>query len=411
MSESVETINPSDDEIDVYSESIGLTEIEAIEESTYQIIERLREKVFAPDKTKVLNLRFSISEASNMIGRSPTAIRDAEADGRLPEAAKSSKNRRIGYTLAEVNNMRKVFGTLPWRNTDTDDPLIMAIQNFKGGCGKSTLTCHIAQGLALQGLRVLVIDADSQGSSTILFGLNPDEDIDPDHTLAPFLEHGGPTSLDYAIRDTYFDGIRLIPANLHLYSAEYTLAAKVSNDATMFNRLREGINTVADQFDVILIDPPPSLGMISLSVLRAANALLVPIRPAVVDFSSTAHFFTMLVEALSQLEGFGMKAEYKFIHTICNDMDEGKSAHKEITRMMQSIYGNMMLDTILKDSAEIDNASSRMMTVFDLDKPITSRETHKRCKAYLNSLVQEMMLIIRKTWPSHRHELRKEGLI
>ena len=393
-----------------YFEEIGLNEIREIEDRSYAIIEKLRDRVFEPDRTKRLGLRFNIGTTAEMIGRTTTAIRDAEKAGRLPLPALDERKRRLGYTLDEINAMRKLFGTLPWRK-ETDDPLILAIQNFKGGVGKSTVTCHTAQYLALKGYRVCVIDCDSQATTTTLFGINPDLDLDDKDTLYPYLLHGGETSLHYALIKTYWPGITLIPSNLTLYNAEYELASKVHGNPSMFSRLREGIDTIKNEFDVIILDPPPALGMISLSVLRAANALIIPVPPSTVDFSSTAHFFTMLREALEVLEKFGMLGKYKFLKVLASKVNDNKSAHTEIANMMHMVYENRMLDSKLKDSAEIDNANAQLMTVYELPSPQTSRETYNRCMAYLNSVNREIELLIRKTWPSHHESLRKEGVM
>src|SRR3546814_18551316 len=82
-----------------------------------------------------------------------SAIRDAEKDGRLPPPPRTENNRRVGYTLAQLNDMRGLFGTRPWRSVE-DPCCVMAVQNFKGGVGKSTLAVHLAQYLAIQGYRV-----------------------------------------------------------------------------------------------------------------------------------------------------------------------------------------------------------------------------------------------------------------
>ncbi len=389
---------------------IGLDEIRGIEEASYSVIERLREAVFAPDGQKTLERRFSISEAAEMVGRSTTSIRQAEATGRLPTPEKGVKGRRRGYSLEAVNKMREVFGTRPWRDPQSDEAVVVAVQNFKGGVGKSTLTAHLAHYLGLRGYRVCVIDCDPQGTTTSLFGVNPDYDLDVSDTLHPFF-HGDRDSLAYAVRTTYWDQIALIPSNLSVYNAEYYLAAKLPGNPAMLDKLRRGIDGIKAMFDVVLIDPPPALGMISLSVLRAADALIVPCRPATIDFGSTAHFFTMLVDALESLKQHGLSGRYKFLQVLANDMDEGKSAHSRITAMMQQVYGPRMLATVMKDSAEIDNACGRLMTVYELNGPITSREVHKRAKVYLDSVNREIETLIRKTWPSHQGRLRQEGLI
>lgn len=386
-------------------DAVGLDEILTIEERSYQVLDQLRETVFAPNKKKSLEVRFSISDAARMVGRSPTAVRDAEKNGRLASPEKDSRNRRRGYSLPEVNAMRRYFGTLPYRDPQNDEVVVLGVQNFKGGVGKSTIAAHLAQYLGLQGYRILVVDCDPQGTTTSLFGLNPDYDLTEEQTLRPFMTAQA-DSLSPVVRETYFDQVKLVPANLSLYNLEYELAARLPSNAQLLDRLRRGIDSVQADFDVIIIDPPPALGMISLSVTRAANALVVPVRPATIDFGSTTHFFTMLREALDTLKRHGLPAGYKFVRVLGNDMDESKSAHTEISKMMQRVYGRLMLDTLMKDSAEIDNAGATLMTVYELPKPRTSRETHRRCKAYLDAVNQEIELAIRKTWPSQRERLR-----
>ena len=154
-----------------------------------------------------------------------------------------------------------------------------------------------------------LIDCDSQGSATTLFGYVPDLDISEEETLYPFIRNAEMTSLAYAVRPTHWDGLYLVPANLRLYSAEYELAARLARaEGQLLNRLAEGIASIADHFDVVILDPPPALGAISLSVMRAANALLVPIPPTVVDFTSTASFLAMLHETMGVLAERGLQS-------------------------------------------------------------------------------------------------------
>jgi chromosome partitioning protein len=402
---------------------VGLAELSRMAERAGQVVDRLRGRVFAPGG-KRLALRFGLRQAARMAGRPgaplpEAAILEAEADGRLPPPGGrdggdgGARAGRRAYDLAAVNAMRALFGTLPWRAPD-ERALVLAVQSFKGGVGKTSLTCHLAQFLALRGYRVCVVDCDSQASATSLFGLNPDADIDEEtETLYPFFRHGGPARLDYALRPTYWPGIALIPANLGLYDAEYEFAARLmGGGGRTLDRLREGLDTIRDRFDVILLDPPPALGMISLSVLRAADALLIPAPPNNIDFASTGHFLRMMVGTLSELaraeRSGGAAPSYRFVRVVTTKLDEGKGAHLAIRRMMEGVFPAEMLRAPLRESAEIDNAAAKLMTVYELTGPATRTETHRRCRASLDAVGAEVEGLVRSCWPSARHRLREE---
>jgi chromosome partitioning protein len=375
------------------------------------VLSSLRARGDAEGSQERIAPRFSITRAAELVGRTGASIRDAEKEGRLPTVERTATGRRVGYTLAEINQMRTVFGTRPWR-APTDPVSVIAVQNFKGGVGKSTVSTHLAQYLATKGYRVCLIDCDSQGSATTMFGYVPDLDITEDDTLYPFIRNAEMSSLAYAVRATHWDGLALIPANLKLYSAEYELAARIARaDKSLLNRLAEGIASISEHFDVIILDPPPALGTLSLSVMRAANALLVPIPPTVVDFTSTTTFLAMLYETMGVLEDQDMPINLSWMRMLATRADEGKSMQRELLSIMRNLFGEQMLRTVLKDSAEIDNASARLMTVYDLDGPVTSRETYQRCLTYLNAMNAEIETLIRLTWPSHRGRLQAEGVL
>ena len=355
--------------------------------------------------------RFSISRTAELVGRTSASIRDAEKDGRLPNVPRTQSGRRVGYTLAELNAMRTVFGTEP-RRADSDPLAIVAVQNFKGGVGKSTVSVHLAQYLAMRGYRVCLIDCDSQGSATMMMGHVPDLDINEEDTLYPFIRNAEMSSLAYAVRETHWDRLWLIPANLRLYSAEYELAARIArSDQRLLNRLAEGIASIAEHFDVVILDPPPALGTISLSVMRAANALLIPVPPTVVDFTSTTSFLAMLFESIGVLEERGLPINLRWIRFLATRADEQKSMQRELLQIMRNLFGENMLRAVLRDSAEIDNASARMMSVYELEQPVTSRETYLRCLTYLNAVNAEIETQFRLTWPSHTERLRADGVL
>lgn len=377
---------------------------------TSSVLERLRDSARSARADDRREPTFPIGKAATLVGRTPAAIRDAEKDGRLPPPPRTENNRRVGYTLAQLNDMRGLFGTRPWRAPD-DPCCVLAVQNFKGGVGKSTLSVHLAQYLAIQGYRVALIDCDSQASATTLFGYVPDLDLTEDDTLYPFLREQERTSLDYALRKTHFDGLELIPANLRLFQSEYEIAARMARgQARLIDRLSQGIASIADRFDVIVLDPPPALGAISLSVLRAANALIVPVPPTVMDFSSTAAFLAMLDETIETLAERDLAPTLQFLRFVASKVDENKSMQKELLNLMRTLFGHAMIRTPLKDSAEIDNATARLMTVYELDGPVTSSAVRNRCLAYLDGVNAEIEIDIRSMWPSHLGRLRKEAL-
>lgn len=391
-------------------ESQDLLSVATLAKRASSVLERLRDSARSARADDRREPTFPIGKAAALVGRTPAAIRDAEKDGRLPPPPRTDNNRRVGYTLAQLNDMRGLFGTRPWRTVD-DPCCVVAVQNFKGGVGKSTLSVHLAQYLAIQGYRVALIDCDSQASATTLFGYVPDLDLTEDDTLYPFLRQEELTSLDYALRKTHFDGLELIPANLRLFQSEYEIAARMARgQGRLIDRLSQGIASISDRFDVVVLDPPPALGAISLSVLRAANALVVPVPPTVMDFSSTAAFLAMLDETIETLAERDLAPSLRFLRFVASKVDENKSMQKELLNLMRTLFGHAMLRTPLKDSAEIDNATARLMTVYELDGPVTSSAVRNRCLAYLDGVNAEIEIDIRSMWPSHLGRLRKEAL-
>jgi chromosome partitioning protein len=344
---------------------------------------------------------YTISKAAKLVGATAAMIRAAEQDGRLPARERlASSGHRTPYSLADLNAMRALFGTSP-RRRDHDMPAIIACQNFKGGVGKSTLSVHLAQYLAIRGYRVCLIDCDSQASATMMFGYVPDVDLDERDTLYGYFHDEGEGGLASRIRRTHFDGLDLIPANLKLYNLEYEIAAHLAQRRgfEIIDQIGQAVATIANDYDVVILDPPPALGMISLGVLNAANALIVPMPPSIVDFSSTVSFLDMLQTTMEAVEAMELRRPiYSFVRLVATKADESKSMHREILQMSAGLFGSSMLKAVLKDSAEIDNAISRLLTVYELDQPITSHSVHRRCVRHLDAVNAEIAGEIQRVW-------------
>ena len=165
-----------------------LEEIGRLAATSEQIIRSLRDATVDEDEAghAPQARRYTPTEVASMVGRTVDGIRKAEEAGRLEYPTKRANGRREPYTLAQVNAMRDHWGLRPGHG-DEHGPVRLAFQNFKGGVAKSTLSCHCAQYFARAGYRVLLVDCDSQASTTMTFGYRPDTDLEDSDTLLPFL--------------------------------------------------------------------------------------------------------------------------------------------------------------------------------------------------------------------------------
>ena len=166
--------------------------------------------------------------------------------------------------------------------------------------------------------------------------------------------------------------------------------------------ISHAIDDVVDDYDVVIMDPPPALGMVSMAVLQAANAMVIPMPPSVIDFASTVSFIDMARTTMAQLEKLGGRAKpaYNFIKIVASRVDESKSMHREILSMMRQVFGGSMINSVLRTSAEIDNASSRMKTVFELERPVTSHEVHNRSVRLLTEVCHDIEMEVLRSWDS-----------
>jgi chromosome partitioning protein len=379
-----------------------VSRIAELADSGERMIERLRKKAFLPESRKGLAVRYGIAEAAALLGCSTNRIRMAEEDGRLPPALPSENGRRPGYSIEDMLNMRAVLGASPAR-APLDISAIIAVQNFKGGVGKSTVTTHLAHYFAVQGYRVLVVDCDSQATTTTLFGFNPHFNITREQTLYPFLSIDPTQSdLSYAVQKTPWPNVDLIASNLELFDIEYELAASGADGgsvlASRFRKLKAGLQDLARDYDIVLLDPPPALGTISLAVMQAANALLVPLAATTPDFCSTVQFLSMMDQVTAQLINAGIEVEYDFVRLICSKFDANDPSHAMVRQIMEQAFGPALLPIPILESAEISHAAMRMMTIYELERPIGTPKTHKRCRNNLDDAMAQVEALVKRSW-------------
>ena len=146
---------------------------------------------------------------------------------------------------------------------------VIAILNQKGGCGKTTTAVNLAAALALMGKQILVIDLDPQGNATTAFGIEKNE---IDKTIYTVLI--GQDTMEEALLPTEISGLHLVPSNISLSGAEIELSKEVGYH-TILDMSMDGIR---GHYDYIFIDVPPSLGILTINSLMAADSVLIPIQ-------------------------------------------------------------------------------------------------------------------------------------
>ena len=270
----------------------------------------------SPEARKITR-RWRIGEAADLVGVSSQAIRDAEKAGRLPHPDMETRGRveqRVGYTIEQINHMRDVFGTRLRRAEDAFPPVI-GVAAHKGGVYKTSVSVHLAQDLALKGLRVLLVEGnDPQGTASMYHGWVPDLHIHAEDTLLPFYL-GEKDDASYAIKPTCWPGLDIIPSCLALHRIETELMGKFDEGklpADPHLMLRLAIETVAHDYDVIVIDSAPNLGIGTINVVCAADVLIVPTPAELFDYTSALQFSicyvtclrTWILKASSQMSVF-----------------------------------------------------------------------------------------------------------
>ena len=146
---------------------------------------------------------------------------------------------------------------------------VIAILNQKGGCGKTTTAVNLAAALALYGKQVLVVDLDPQGNATTGFGVEKNEVT---RTIYSVLT--GENALEDAIIDTEIPGLDVIPSNIALSGAEIELSKEVGYHTI----LDFAIESISEDYDYVFIDVPPSLGILTINCLVAADSVIIPIQ-------------------------------------------------------------------------------------------------------------------------------------
>lgn len=232
---------------------------------------------------------------------------------------------------------------------------VLAIANQKGGVGKTTTAINLSACLGVRGLRVLLIDLDAQANATSGLGL---EKLEGGSVYRPLLGEGG---LQERIKPTAFPGLSIIPSEMDLCGAEVELAR--SDD--YLNRLKRALQPIRDsnQFDVIILDCAPALGILTLNAFAAAERLIVPLQCEYYALEGVA----MITRILGQIRDTGINPGLELLGVVMTMYDGRTKLAQNVVSEVRQHFGNVAFETMIPRTTRIAEAPSfgKPVTVYD----------------------------------------------
>lgn len=237
---------------------------------------------------------------------------------------------------------------------------VIAVANQKGGVGKTTTAGSVGIGLAKKGKKVLLIDADAQGSLTASLGYNQPDEIEV--TLASIMGH--------VIREEIFEpyegilhhdeGVDLLPANIELSGIELSLVNIMSREVIM----REYVQYISDFYDYVIIDCAPSLGMLTINALVCADAVLIPVQAAYLPIKG----LEQLIRTIGKVKR-SLNTDLKIEGILITMVDNRTNFCRDVSRLLVDTYGGMVkiFDTAIPMSVRAAETSAEGVSIFSHD--------------------------------------------
>ena len=377
---------------------ITLADVASQAERAMAMMEQIRAAMLAPS-TRKTPPTFSLTQLAATLDIEKGSLSHRMGKGDLPQGRLNAAGSRREFTLAETRVWTREYRKDRLRPAGAE-AVTISIGNFKGGVSKTTTAVTLAQGLSLLGHRVLVIDTDPQGSLTTLFGILPDTEVDEDDTILP-LAMGAQTSIRYAIRSTYWDGIDLVCAAPLLFGAEFALPARQTQEPgfEFWRVLDLGIDDVRGEYDVILIDTPPALSYTTINAFMASDGIIMPLPPNALDFASASQFWSLFSDLSNELlTKRGLDKAFDFIHVLLARVDSADTASNVVRQWIGQTYAEKVLPVEIPKTAVTGVTSAEFGTVYDVSKYDGSARTFKRARDAYDSFVGHIEGSIRAVW-------------
>ena len=229
---------------------------------------------------------------------------------------------------------------------------IIALVNQKGGVGKTTTTVNLGTILAKKGKKVLLIDADPQGNATS--GLGVEKEVE--NTTYDILVND--VTMEETIQDSYIKNRKVCPANMSLAGAEVELVSMMSRE----QRLKEKLEEVKDKFDYILIDCPPSLGLITLNSFTASNSVLIPVQCEYFALEGLGQ----LLNTIERVRKY-LNKEIQIEGALLTMYDARTNLSNQVVKEVKKYFNDKVYKTVIPRNVRLSEAPSYGMPITEYD--------------------------------------------
>ena len=414
----------------------------------------IRRQTFSPESEKTLR-RFSSWEVAELIlGVNQSTLRGKlAADATLPGGEVEEEGRQRWFSLEEVNELRRRLrfkgkSLMPHRPANKR-AVRVAVANFKGGAGKSTVALHMAHAAALRGYRVLTIDFDPQATLSHSMGIT---DVPEERTVWGIMvrdlvreterlnnsvrgaESGRGAearALPASIRDLGLDQFRsddfiaatswptidMIPscanaAFVEFASAQYRHLVPDWSFFACVSRFLDGLPN--DAYDLVIFDCPPAIGYQSMNAVFAADVLYIPSGPGYWEYDSTTSFLGQLAEALEDLAaGFGktfpagkdhalgkmqLPKAFQDVRFLMTRFEPGNELHRAMLDAFRKVFGERVTEHPIELTRAVEQSGRFLSSVYEIDYREMTRDTWKRARRTFDNAFDEFEQTVQRAW-------------
>jgi chromosome partitioning protein len=425
----------------------GFKDLQALRDSSLKMQGWIRKQTFSPGNDKQLR-RFSSWEVAELVFKvnQNTFRGRLAAEPGLPGGEIEEDGRQRWFSLEEINEMRRKMkvnrkSLMPYRPKGKR-AVRVAVSNFKGGAGKSTVALHFAHAAALDGYKVLAIDFDPQATLSHSMGLS---DVSEEHTVWGIMARdliretermnrataGAETGRQVAqrrlpasigdtglgelraadfIKPTCWPTIDIVPSCANAAFVEFASAQyrHVNPDWSFFAAVSRWLDSLPDDaYDMVIFDCPPAIGYQSMNAVFAADILYVPSGPGYWEYDSTTSFIGQLAEALADLSDFSadfpagksrLPKEFLDVRFLLTRFEPGNDLHRAMRDAFGKVFGDRMTEHPIEHTRAVEQSGRFLASIYETDYRDMTRETWRRARATFDGAYEEFRTHVCAAW-------------